>query len=70
MTATQILTQEEMSVLSIYAEKTRSKVLDNLHTALPYIADNDIKKITERVTAKLMDMSDEDFSKLVISKED
>lgn len=70
MTAAQILTAEDMSILNIYAEKTREKVLDRIYAALPCIADNDIRKATESVTAKLIDMSDEDFSELVLTEED
>lgn len=70
MTTMPILTAEDMSILSIYAEKTREKVLDKIYAALPFIDDNDIRKATESAAAKLIDMSDEDFSELVLTEED
>lgn len=69
MTAAQILTAEELSILSVYAEETREKVLDRIYNSLPHIDDYGIRKTAENVAAKLMDMSDEDFSEVVITEE-
>ncbi|MDE6728739.1 MAG: transposon-transfer assisting family protein [Oscillospiraceae bacterium] len=69
MKAAQILTAEEMSILSIYTEETREKVLDRIYNSLPHIDDYSIRKSAENAAAKLMDMSDEDFSELVVSEE-
>lgn len=69
MKAAQILTVEELSILSVYTAETREKVLDRIYNSLPHIDDYSIRKAAENVVAKLIDMSDEDFAELVVSEE-
>lgn len=70
MTGALTFTVEELSLIAVFSSETRSKIIDRIFDALPLIIDSDTRRIAESVAAKLIEMSDEEFSGIYVSEED
>lgn len=54
-------TVEESNLICIYAGVNRSKVIQDIERALPYLDDLDMVELSDRIIGKLRDMTDEEF---------
>lgn len=70
MTGALIFTVEELSLIAVFAAETRDEVIDHIFDTMPSIIDSDTRRSAESVAAKLIEMSDEEFSEISISEED
>ena len=61
-----IFTVEESNIISIFASKNRTKVMQDISNAIPYLDDEEMIELSLRVVDKLKAMSDEEFEKLEI----
>ena len=61
-----IFTVEESNIISIFASKNRTKVMQDISNAIPYLDDEEMIELSLRVVDKLKAMSDEEFAKLEI----
>ena len=61
-----IFTVEESNIISIFASKNRTKVMQDISNAIPYLDDEEMIELSLRVVDKLKAMSDEEFAKLDI----
>lgn len=56
-------TIEEENIIAIYAEDSREKTVDNIHTAMPYM-DGDMKQLAAAAVKKLHTMTDTEFAEM------
>ncbi len=56
-----MFTVEESNLICIFAGESRSKVIEDIERALPYLEDTDMMELSGRVIGKLRDMTDEEF---------
>ena len=61
-----IFTVEESNIISIFASKNRTKVMQDISNAIPYLDDEEMIDLSLRVVDKLKAMSDEEFARLEI----
>ena len=61
-----IFTVEESNIISIFASKNRTKVMQDISNAIPHLDDEEMIDLSLRVVDKLKAMSDEEFAKLEI----
>ena len=61
-----IFTVEESNLISIFANKNRTKVMRDISNAIPHLDDEEMIDLSLRVVDKLKAMSDEVFAKLDI----
>lgn len=61
-----IFTVEESNIISIFASKNRTKVMQDIRNAIPYLDDEEMIELSLRVVDKLKAMSDEEFARLEI----
>lgn len=61
-----IFTVEESNLISIFASKNRTKVMQDINNAIPHLDDKEMIDLSLRVVDKLKVMSDEEFAKLEI----
>ncbi|MBQ2921949.1 MAG: transposon-transfer assisting family protein [Tyzzerella sp.] len=61
-----IFTVEESNIISIFASKNRTKVMQDISNAIPYLDDEEMIELSLRVVDKLKAMSDEEFARLEI----
>ena len=61
-----IFTVEESNIISIFASKNRTKVMQDISNAIPYLDDEEMIELSSRVVDKLKAMSDEEFARLEI----
>ena len=61
-----IFTIEESNLISIFASKSRTKVMRDISNAIPHLDDEEMIDLSLRVVDKLKAMSDEEFAKLEI----
>lgn len=57
-------TVEEVNFICIFAEEGRSKAIEDMERALPYLDDADMVELANRVIGKLQSMTDEEFGRL------
>lgn len=57
-------TVEEVNLICIYAGESRSEVIEDIERALPYLDDTDMAELSNRITGKLRNMTDEEFEQL------
>ena len=62
-----IFTVEESNIISIFASKNRTKVMQDISNAIPYLDDEEMIELSLRVVDKLKAMSDEEFARLEIA---
>lgn len=70
MTGALTFTVEELSLIAVFVAETRGGVIDRIFDAMPSITDTDARRTAESTAAKLMEMSDEEFSEISVSEED
>lgn len=61
-----MFTVEESNLISIFASKDRTKVMQDISNAIPHLDDEEMIELSLRVSDKLKAMSDEEFAKLEI----
>lgn len=61
-----IFTVEESNLISIFASKNRTKVMQDISNAIPHLDDEEMIDLSLRVVDKLKAMSDEKFVKIEI----
>ncbi len=61
-----IFTVEESNLISIFASKSRTKVMRDISNAISHLDDEEMIDLSLRVVDKLKAMSDEEFAKLEI----
>lgn len=61
-----IFTVEESNIISFFASKNRTKVMQDISNAIPYLDDEEMIELSLRVVDKLKAMSDEEFARLEI----
>ena len=61
-----IFTVDESNIISIFASKNRTKVMQDISNAIPYLDDEEMIELSLRVVDKLKAMSDEEFARLEI----
>lgn len=61
-----IFAVEESNIISIFASKNRTKVMQDISNAIPYLDDEEMIELSLRVVDKLKAMSDEEFARLEI----
>ena len=57
-------TVEEVNLICIFAGESRSEVIEDIERALPYLDDSDMEELSNRITGKLKNMTDEEFEQL------
>lgn len=62
-------TVEEENIISIYAEDSREKTVENILAAMPYI-DEDMRRLAAAAEKKLQAMTDSDFTEAQFSLTD
>ena len=61
-------TVEESNLICIFVGESRSKVIEDIERALPYLEDTDMLELPGRVIGKLRDMADEEFEQLELTE--
>lgn len=61
-----IFTVEESNLISIFASKNKTKVMQDISNAIPHLDDEEMIELSLQVVDKLKAMSDEEFAKLEI----
>lgn len=61
-----MFTVEESNLISIFASKSRTQVIQDISNAIPHLDDEEMIELSLRVADKLKAMSDEEFAKLEI----
>ena len=54
-------TVEESNLISIFADESRSKVIEGIESALKHLDDQDMEELCHKVIKKLREMTDEEF---------
>ena len=60
---------EEINLLSIYRADTRKETIQNMNAALPDM-DEDMKELTQEVLTKLQELTEEEFTSLILEPAD
>ena len=60
---------EETNLLSIYRADTRKETIQNMNAALPDM-DEDMKELTQEVLTKLQELTEEEFTSLILEPAD
>lgn len=61
-------TVEEVNLICIFAEESRSEVIEDIERALQYLDDPDMKELSNRIIGKLQNMTDEEFEQLELTE--
>lgn len=61
-----MFTVEESNLISIFASKSRTQVIQGISNAIPQLDDKEMMELSLRVADKLKTMSDEEFAVLEI----
>ena len=61
-------TVEESNLICIFVGESRSKVIEDIERALPYLEDTDMLELSGRVIGKLQKMTDEEFEYLELTE--
>ena len=59
------LSVEETNLLSIYADKSKRALLENINAALPYM-DADMRELAQRTLAKVDALTEEEYTELAV----
>lgn len=59
-----IFTVEESNLICIFSGEGRREVIGDIESVLPHLDDADIEELSNRVLAKLRNMTDEEFTEL------
>lgn len=59
-----MFTVEESNLICIFAGESRNEVIEDIERTLPYLDDPDMEELSNRITGKLRDMTDEEFEQL------
>lgn len=54
-------TVEESNLICVFAGENRKEIIEDINRALPYIDDEDMIELSQRVLDKLQNMTDEKF---------
>ena len=57
-------TVEESNLISIFEDKSREKIIQNIRDVRKYLDDEEMVELVSRVLEKLENMLDEEFSEL------
>lgn len=60
---------EETNLLSIYRADTRKETIQNMNAALPDM-DEDMKELTQEVLTKLQELTEKEFTFLILEPAD
>ena len=63
-------TVEESNLISIFADESRSKVIEGIESALKHLDDQDMEELCHKVIKKLREMTDEEFLGYVLIMEE
>lgn len=61
-------TVEEVNLICVFAGESRSEVIEDMQSALPYIDDADMEELVHRVIKKLRSMRETEFRELKLIK--
>ena len=61
-------TVEEVNYICIFEAESRSKAIEDMERALPYLDDPDMVELSNRVIGKLRGMTDEEFEELELAE--
>ncbi len=59
-----MFTVEESNLICIFAGEGRNEVIEDIERTLPYLDDPDMEELSNRITGKLRNMTDEEFEQL------
>lgn len=57
-------TVEEVNLICVFAGESRSEVIEDMQSALPYLDDADMEELSNRTIGKLQNMTNEEFEQL------
>ena len=57
-------TVEEVNLICIFECKSRTKVISDIKKAIKYLDDDEMVELSNRVVAKLDDMTDKEFAEM------
>ena len=57
-------TVEEVNLICIFEWKIRTKVISDIKKAIKYLDDDEMVELSNRVVAKLDDMTDKEFAEM------
>ena len=57
-------TVEESNLICVFAGESRVEVIEDINRALPYLEDEEMIELSQRVLDKLQNMTDEEFEQL------
>ena len=57
-------TVEEINLIFIFESRSRTKVISDIKKAIKYLDDDEMVELSNRVVAKLDDMTDEKFAEM------
>ena len=55
---------EEINLIFIFESRSRTKVISDIKKAIKYLDDDEMVELSNRVVAKLDDMTDEKFAEM------
>lgn len=58
-------TVKETNILSIYADSSKSALLENIYIALPYM-DDDLRKLAQRTMQKVGTLTEVEYAELAV----
>lgn len=61
-------TVEESNLICIFSGEGRSRVIEGIERALPYLDDPDMEELSNRTIGKLHTMTDEEFEQLELTE--
>ena len=59
-------TVEEINLMCVFDAKGRTELIEDIGRVLPHLDDKDMEELANRVIGKLQNMTDEEFTEVVL----
>ena len=63
-------TVEEINLMCVFNTKSRMELMEDIGGVLPHLKESEMEELTRNVLTKLQDMTDEEFTELVLEAAD
>ena len=63
-------TVEEINLMCVFDGESRTRMMEDINRVVPHLQDSEMKELAEQVLGKLQNMTDEEFSGVVLEAAD
>ena len=63
-------TVEEINLMCVFNAKSRMELIEDIGRVLPHLKENDMEELARNVLAKLQNMTDEEFTEVILEAAD